>query len=721
VAVVLGLLGMNGMAAEGGGTLQFSQPLYSVKEDAASVTITVNRLAGTAGTATVDFRTESQNATADLDYIPTNGTLVFLPGVAKATFKVFIVPDTMNEASEAVTLILENATGALMGGQDNSTLNIVDNDPCAYSLTPSSRTHSPSAGVSNVAVTATAGCSWVASANVSWIGVFAGQGSGNGEVQYSLDTNTATVARSGRITVAGKVFTLTQQGAPLPDVVKPVVTILQPAAGVRLTNTTTATVSGRAVDVRGVASVEYRVENYTGTNEYQIAEGTTNWTVQVEGLVTGTNTVRVRAHDDSGNVSLEVTRPVIAMAASPLVVQLSGNGLVAPMLNGQSLEVGRTYTMTATPRPRNFFVGWTGGIQTNAARLMFQMQTNLSVQANFVTNPFIAVKGSYNGLFRETLGVRHESSGFFNATTTDAGSFTARLVLAGKPVSFSGRFGLDGKSTNTLQRAGFNPLTVWLSLDVETGSDQIAGTISDGNWTADLRADRAGMAGAMGLNGRYTLIILGGTNSASTPGGASFGTVTVVAGAASLNGTLADGTPITQKAPLSRFGDWPLYVPLHGGKGSMFSRMLFAEQPGDDLGGALTWSKPALATAKYYSNRFVLNTVVSGSRYQPPTNATDLLLDFPGGGLAGFSGGDLVESFTNHVVLTNGNRVINLGSNNLVTTIVRPSGLFNGIVRDPNSTRTLPFKGAIHKKGQFGAGFFLGTNQSGQVFLQEAP
>jgi hypothetical protein len=704
-----------------GGTIQFSATAYSVSEKSPNATITVVRLGDTNGTVTAHFRTENQNALANLDYVSTNGTLTLLPGQKKVTFAVAIIPDELDEPNEALTLILENVTGGLLGAQDNATLTILDDDVCASAISPTSRTHGPAAAASNIIVTATGGCPWVALENVDWIGITAGfSGTNNGEVRYSIDENTNTTSRTGKIIIAGKAFTLTQQGAPPPDVIKPVVTILTPPARARLTNTTEVIVTGKATDARGVASVEFRLENYVGTNDYQTADGTSNWTAQVSGLVLGTNTIRVRARDTTNNLSLEVARSFLSIAASTLTVTTNGAGSVTPVLNGQSLEVGRTYTLTAAPKPRNLFTGWSGDLQTTAPRFVFQMRTNLMLQANFVTNPFIAVKGSYNGLFREEVAVRHESSGFFNAITTDAGAFTAKILLAGKPVSFSGKFALDGKWTNTIPRAGTNALNVLLCLDLENGTDQITGTLSEGgNWTANLTADRAGRSGATNFNGKYTFIVPGDVDPAASPGGDSFGTVTVTGGAVRFSGMLADGTPVRQKVPLSKNGHWPLYVPLYAGNGSIFSPVTFTLDPqaDDALSGSVTWTKPMLDTAKHYSNGFAIFSGAVGSRYRAPTNSTDSILRFPDG-LAAFIGGNLVEPFTNHFVLTNATKVINLSNNRLVMTFVPSSGLFNGVVTDPNSTRSIPFKGAVHQKGRYGAGFFLGTDQSGRVRLE---
>ena len=80
------------------------------------------------------------------------------------------------------------------------------------------------------------------------------------------------------------------------------------------------------------------------------------------------------------------------------------------------------------------------------------MHSNLVLQANFVTTPFLPVKGTFTGLFRETNVVHHESSGAFTLTLNDRGSYTGKLLLAGKSYSFSGRFDLDGRATNYLAR-----------------------------------------------------------------------------------------------------------------------------------------------------------------------------------------------------------------------------------------------------------------------------
>jgi hypothetical protein len=84
---------------------------------------------------------------------------------------------------------------------------------CAFSINPSSASYTTAGGSGNSAVTAGATCGWTAVANASWIHVTSGaSGTGNGPVGYSVDANTGPAARNGTMTIAGKTFTVSQDG-----------------------------------------------------------------------------------------------------------------------------------------------------------------------------------------------------------------------------------------------------------------------------------------------------------------------------------------------------------------------------------------------------------------------------------------------------------------------------------------------------------------------------
>jgi len=84
---------------------------------------------------------------------------------------------------------------------------------CTYSISPASRSFDASGGASGISVSTTAGCTWTATSNTSWISITSGDsGTGSGTVNYSVSANTATSLRTGTMTIANQLFTVTQEG-----------------------------------------------------------------------------------------------------------------------------------------------------------------------------------------------------------------------------------------------------------------------------------------------------------------------------------------------------------------------------------------------------------------------------------------------------------------------------------------------------------------------------
>ena len=84
---------------------------------------------------------------------------------------------------------------------------------CSYGINPASKSFAASSGTGSFSVNTQSCCAWSASSNVSWITITSGSsGTGNGTVSYSVAANTSTSQRSGNLTVAGKIFTVTQSG-----------------------------------------------------------------------------------------------------------------------------------------------------------------------------------------------------------------------------------------------------------------------------------------------------------------------------------------------------------------------------------------------------------------------------------------------------------------------------------------------------------------------------
>jgi hypothetical protein len=120
--------------------LAFSAPAYSVREAGGSATITVELTGVNTTPVTVTWTAVPDTATAGSDYgtagsgPPPSGTLTFSPGgtptgVRTRTFTVRILPDTLLEGPEALTLTLSNPTGAeIAAGHGTAVLTILDDD-----------------------------------------------------------------------------------------------------------------------------------------------------------------------------------------------------------------------------------------------------------------------------------------------------------------------------------------------------------------------------------------------------------------------------------------------------------------------------------------------------------------------------------------------------------------------------------------------------------------
>jgi hypothetical protein len=84
---------------------------------------------------------------------------------------------------------------------------------CAFLISPDAQSFGSSGGAGTVSLSAGTGCSWTAFSNASWVIVTSNSsGSGSSAVYFSVTPNSSS-SRSGTLTVAGKTFTVNQQGS----------------------------------------------------------------------------------------------------------------------------------------------------------------------------------------------------------------------------------------------------------------------------------------------------------------------------------------------------------------------------------------------------------------------------------------------------------------------------------------------------------------------------
>jgi hypothetical protein len=458
--------------------------------------------------------------------------------------------------------------------------------------------------------------------------------------------------------------------------------------------------SGSSVAFTAVAATNYQISQWM-VNGAVVQNGGASYTLQ---NVTNNSAVTV-----------SFVASLATVSNSNFAIEVNGKGTVSPNL--KSFRMGTKYTVTAIPSAGNVFSNWVsnGVIVSTATSYTFVAESNILLTANFIPNPFIQVEGSYNGLFYDTNGVAEESSGSVTATVTSSGGYSARILLGSLSYSFSGQFSLTGAASKSITRPRLSPLNVQLQLG--SSNSPMTGTISDGVWTATLEADPAVYSTATTHHapqaGRYTFIIPGNINGSAPPGGNGIGTVTVnTSGHVSLSGTLGDGTPISASSVVGGDGQWPFYASLYGGSGSILGWLCFTNY--GDIAGQIAWFKQPQKTAKLYPGGFTNSTEVIGSIYTYTPGFPVLGYAY---GLLSLVNGDLTQDMTDQITLW---PEIQAVSPNTKLTVNASTGLFTGSVINPATDKPIPFNGVILQNQDFGAGLFLGPNESGSVFLLRA-
>ena len=125
----------------------FSLAAYQVNENAGFVTITVNRVGGSAQTITADYATSDGTAFQFFDYTPASGTLTFPPGVFSQSFNVAINDDALQNGNRFFNVKLSNTTpvGVPLGTPSAATVTIIDNETINQPSGQPDNTYNPTA------------------------------------------------------------------------------------------------------------------------------------------------------------------------------------------------------------------------------------------------------------------------------------------------------------------------------------------------------------------------------------------------------------------------------------------------------------------------------------------------------------------------------------------------------------------------------------------------
>jgi hypothetical protein len=181
--------------------------------------------------------------------------------------------------------------------------------------------------------------------------------------------------------------------ANLIDTQEPSVKITYPKKSQKIMTNGTIVIRGTAADNDSLGGVMYQLRTGEWTNAVTV-NGWEDWTANYS-PVSGLNTARVYSVDIQGNVSPTSTVVFTYVPGGIMQVQISGTGTgtIKPNYNGQVLEIGKSYKMTAAASQKysSVFTDWTygigGSVVSSRSKITFVMQSNLVLTANFNLPP----------------------------------------------------------------------------------------------------------------------------------------------------------------------------------------------------------------------------------------------------------------------------------------------------------------------------------------------
>ncbi len=122
---------------EGAGTFRFATAGFSIIEKARSIMVSVQRVNGNTGTASLHYATEDETTTHGTDYVNTAGTIVFGNGETTKTITIPLKDDSAGEGAERLRIMLSNPTEASIGSPSTMIVTILDDESANGNVTQS--------------------------------------------------------------------------------------------------------------------------------------------------------------------------------------------------------------------------------------------------------------------------------------------------------------------------------------------------------------------------------------------------------------------------------------------------------------------------------------------------------------------------------------------------------------------------------------------------------
>ena len=464
-----------------------------------------------------------------------------------------------------------------------------------------------------------------------------------------------------------------------------------------------------------------------------IADGKTNWSGDVA-LNPGTNEIIVIAIDEFGNQSV-LKQKVFYSVPLPVTLQFEGQGKALGITNGQMLEVGVNYLLTATPARGYYFVNWRGSVLDSYSRqVYFTMESNATVLCRFSRSLLGLTPGLYEGVFYSAPNGLRKTAGLISLNLRANGLYTGRLSPLGASYGLRGQFDANGL-THIKGRLGTNTINLFLGLYTE-GVEAVAARYRDGDFEINFQngtflSDAAlwrrqvyGKTNPCPLAGRYTFQLSppAGTNNVLTDG-SGFGSLTVdargriqwaatLADQAALNraGALVALPPLKGSATVLKGDRWSFHSPSKSGEALAGDARFFTN---GTFNADVKWFSPGLPGQLNH------NVKLNGARYTPPVSGPPF--NWTNGVLTIFGGG-LAEPIVTAVAWqTNGAFLISSNPHNIQLFVTNATGFVGGSFIDPALNTLTRLRGVVLQSSNSAAGFAPHLPRHGGFELKRAP
>ncbi len=452
----------------------------------------------------------------------------------------------------------------------------------------------------------------------------------------------------------GSVMSSPAEVTVLRDTAKPTVAIQIPALHGRTTSSIiSGTTSSDATQVwYWVTNINAGAKSVTGP--VNATQSTPKMWTATASLLPGTNILAVQSENAAGNLSTIASRQFFYEVPAALTLNSYGGtgtftgkasikGDVVPAA-GADLNIGEGYSLTAKASPGYLFSYWSDDTNTiTKPTIDFIMESGLELTANFVTNEFFGLSGTYSGLFPETNAATEQSAGIITGLKIGTnGAYSGTLVLKGVGHAFSGSFNaVSLQASNKITVSG-GPLILKMTL-LAGETNEIAGSVSTGEWDSDFHL--IGKAAGAQTSAAYTMLL----QPTNTAFGCGYATVTNKAGSITFSGKLPDGTAFSPSAPLSQTGSIPFYASLYGNKGLLTGWLNFDTGTSGAAvpNGQLIWIQKDGTTTILNVDGSTWVAPAAGTAALPFTSDAPGLLAMSGGGIAGTLDFSVVDSAKN--------------------------------------------------------------------------